>query len=64
MRMLTLDTAIDVIGEMVRMRESTCLMTIVKFPRAMVDLFGPEYLRESNVQDTERLFAIGEVKCF
>ena len=31
LRMLALGTVADVIGEMVRMRESTCLKTTVKF---------------------------------
>jgi hypothetical protein len=30
-RMLPLGTAVDAVGEMVRMGESTCLKTIVKF---------------------------------
>jgi hypothetical protein len=57
--MLALGTAADVVGEMVRVGESTCLKTTVKFARAMVQVFGAEYLREPNAQDTERLLAIG-----
>ena len=48
LRMLALGTAADVVGEMVRMGESTCLKTTVKFARAVVEVFGPEYLREPN----------------
>ena len=56
----SLGTAADAIGEMVRMGESTCLKTTVKFARAMVQVFGAEYLRKENARDTEKLLAIGE----
>ena len=52
LRMLALGTTADVVGEMVRMGESTCLKTTVKFAHAVVQVFGAEYLREPNVQDT------------
>nr|XP_020152668.1 uncharacterized protein LOC109737967 [Aegilops tauschii subsp. strangulata] len=64
LRMLALGTAADVVGEMVRMGESTCLKTTIKFARAMVEVFGPEYLREPNAQDTKKLLAIGEARGF
>jgi hypothetical protein len=62
--MLALGTATDAVGEMVRMGESTCLKTTVKFARVVVEVFGPEYLREPNEQDTEKLLAIGEARGF
>ena len=62
--MLALGTAADTIGEMVRMGESTCLKATFKFARAVVEVFGPEYLREPNAQDTEKLLAIGEARGF
>ena len=46
---LALGTAADAVGESVRMGESTCLKTTVKFARTMVEVFGPEYLRDPNV---------------
>ena len=49
---------------MVRMGESTCLKTTVKFARVVVQVFGAEYLREPNAQDTERLLAIREARGF
>ncbi|XP_020169365.1 uncharacterized protein [Aegilops tauschii subsp. strangulata] len=64
LRILALGTAADAVGEMVRMGESTYLRTTVKFARAMVQVFGAEYLRESNAQYTERLLAIGEARGF
>jgi hypothetical protein len=62
--MLALGTAADVVGEMVRMGESTCMKTTVKFSRAVVEVFGPEYLKEPNAHDTEKLLAIGEARGF
>ncbi|KAM3259608.1 hypothetical protein ACQJBY_051085 [Aegilops geniculata] len=56
--MLALRIAADVVGEMVRMGESTCLKTTVKFVRAVVEAFGSEYLREPNAKGTEKLSAI------
>ncbi|XP_073363471.1 uncharacterized protein [Aegilops tauschii subsp. strangulata] len=64
LRMLALDTAADVVGEMVRMGESTCLKTTVKFAHAVVQVFGAEYLRELNARDKEKLLAIGEARGF
>ncbi|KAI4972594.1 hypothetical protein ZWY2020_003519 [Hordeum vulgare] len=64
LRMLALGTAADVVGEMFRMGESTCMKTIVKFAHVVVEAFGAEYLREPNVQDTEKLLAIGEAGGF
>ena len=49
--MLALGTVADAIGEMVRMGESTCLKTTVKFAHAVVEVLGLEYLREPNAQD-------------
>ena len=62
--MLALGNTADVVGEIVRMGESTCLKTTIKFARAVVEVFGPEYRREPNVQDTERLWAIGQARGF
>ncbi|XP_020186949.1 uncharacterized protein [Aegilops tauschii subsp. strangulata] len=64
LRILALGTAADAFGEMVRMGKSTCLKTTVKFACAVVEVFGPEYLREPNAQDTKKLLAIGEARGF
>ncbi|XP_020186997.1 uncharacterized protein [Aegilops tauschii subsp. strangulata] len=63
LRMLTLGTVVDAIGEMVRMGESICLKTTARFARA-VQVFGAECLKEPNVQDIEKLLAIGEARGF
>ena len=47
LRILALGTAANVVGEMVRMGESTCLKA-AKFARTLVQVFGVEYLREPN----------------
>ncbi|XP_073363681.1 uncharacterized protein [Aegilops tauschii subsp. strangulata] len=62
LRMLAHGTAADAVGGMVRMGKSTCLKTTVKFACAMVEVFGPEYLIEPNVQDTKKLLAIEEAR--
>lgn len=59
-RMLALGTTTDIVGEVVKMAESTYLETTFKFARVVVEGFGAEYLREPNAQDTEKLLAIGE----
>nr|XP_020183789.1 protein ALP1-like [Aegilops tauschii subsp. strangulata] len=64
LRMLVLGTAVDVVGEMVRMGERTCLETTVKFVRDVVEVFGPKYLREPNAQDLEKLLDVGEARRF
>ncbi|KAE8813840.1 hypothetical protein D1007_09037 [Hordeum vulgare] len=58
LRMLALGTTANAIGELVRMEESTCPKTIVNFVCAVLRVFGAAYLREPNMQDTEKLLAI------
>ena len=64
LRMLALGTVANAIGEMVQMGESTCLTTTVRFARVVLHVFGGEYMREPNVQDTEKLLPIGEARGF
>ncbi|XP_073359541.1 uncharacterized protein [Aegilops tauschii subsp. strangulata] len=64
LRMLSLGTIVDAVGEMVRMGESTCLKTTVKFASAVLQVLGAEYPREPNVQDIEKLLAIGDARGF
>lgn len=37
---------------------STCLEAVVKFSNTLVRVFGPKYLRELTVKDTEKVLAI------
>src|SRR4051812_1733614 len=52
------------VDEYVRMSESTCLLSLYIFCTAVVEVFGPEYLREPNADDTERLLAINVERGF
>jgi hypothetical protein len=63
-RMLAYGIAGDLVDEYVRMSESTCLEAMYKFCRAVVQVFGPEYLREPNATDMTRLLAINEARGF
>lgn len=47
--MLASGTVANVVGEMIRMGESTCVDAIVRFARAMVKVFGVRYLRENQL---------------
>ena len=46
------------------MSESTCLLSLYSFCTAVVEVFCPEYLREPNAADTERLLAINAERRF
>ena len=62
--MLAYGKVTDAIGEYVRMGESTCIEAMERFAYAVFKVFGKEYLREPNAEDTERLRALGEAKGF
>jgi hypothetical protein len=40
------------------MSESTCIESMYNFCRATISVFGEEYLREPNLEDTQRLLSI------
>ncbi|XP_020151597.1 uncharacterized protein [Aegilops tauschii subsp. strangulata] len=63
-RMLAYGIPGDLVDEYVRMSESTCLLSLYSFCMAVVEVFGPEYLREPNSTDTERLLAINVERGF
>ena len=48
----------DLVDEYVRVSKSTCLLSMYSFCKAVVAVFGPEYLREPTAAATERLLAI------
>ena len=62
LRMLAYGTTADSWDEYLRMSESTCGDAMVRFATAVVEVFGPQYLREPTVADTERLLAISEAR--
>ncbi|XP_024314573.1 uncharacterized protein LOC100833375 [Brachypodium distachyon] len=63
-RMLTYGVAADATDEYVRIGGSTALKSMKAFVRAIVEVFGDEYLRSPNEADTARLLAIGESRGF
>jgi hypothetical protein len=63
-RMLAYGVPGDLIDEYVRMSESTCLESMYKFCKAVIAVFGPEYLREPNAADTARLLAMNASRGF
>ena len=54
----------DLVDEYVRMSETTCLMSMYKFCQAVIEVFGPEYLRQPTVADIERLLATNAARGF
>jgi hypothetical protein len=54
----------DAMDDCVRVGESTTLQCLIKFVVAVVEVFGPKYLRLPNEQDTAKLLAIGESRGF
>ena len=63
-RMLVYGIPDDLVDEYVRMSESTCLLSLYSFCKAVVAVFGPEYLRQPNAADTERLLATNTARGF
>ena len=63
-RMLAYGISADFLDEYVRMGESTIIECLKHFVKAVVDVFGEEYLRAPNAQDTARLLAINSARGF
>ena len=63
-RMIAYGIAADATDDYVRIGESTALESLRRFVVAVVQVFGPEYMRLPNEQDTTRLLAIGERRDF
>ena len=53
---------IDSWDEYLRISESTCGDAMVRYATTVVEVFGPQYLREPTVADTERLLTILEAR--
>ncbi|XP_020149206.1 uncharacterized protein [Aegilops tauschii subsp. strangulata] len=62
LRMLVYGTAADSWDEYLRMSESICGDVMIRFVIAVVEVFGPQYLREPTVADRERVRAISEAR--
>ena len=54
-RMLTYGVAADATDEYVRIGESTTFESLRKFVKAVIEVFGNEYLRSPNEKDIEHL---------
>ena len=63
-RMLTYGVAADATDEYVRIGESTALRSLRRFVKAVIEVFGEEYLRSPNENDIHRLLALGNERGF
>ena len=63
-RLLAYGVAADALDEYIRIGESTALEALRKFIVAVVEIFGQEYMRLPNEEDTARLLAIGANRGF
>jgi len=63
-RLLAYGVAADALDEYIRIGESTALEALRKFAVAVVEIFGQEYMRLPNEEDTARLQAIGANRGF
>jgi hypothetical protein len=60
LRQLAYGVPADYVDEYVRIGESTAIESLRKFVRAICEVFGKEYLRAPNEDDTSRLLNIAE----
>jgi hypothetical protein len=63
-RMLTYGMPVDATDEYCCIGESTIQKCLRRFTKAVIALFGEEYLRSPNENDTTRLLALGEDRGF
>jgi hypothetical protein len=54
----------DLVDEYMRVSESTCVDSMHKFCRAVIEVFGEVYLGEPTMEDTQRLLSIKEKRGF
>ncbi|XP_020165613.1 uncharacterized protein [Aegilops tauschii subsp. strangulata] len=62
LQMLAYGTDADSWDEYLQMPESTCEDAMLRFATVVVEVFGPQYLREPTVEDTERLLEISKTR--
>jgi hypothetical protein len=62
--MLADGVAIYLVDEYICMSESTCIEAMYNFCRVITVVFGEVYLREPNLEDTQRLLSINEKRGF
>ena len=57
--MISYGVPADFMDQYIRIGESTVIQSLRRFVKAVVEIFGEEYLRSPNENDTARLLAIG-----
>ena len=62
LQMLAYGTTANSCDEYLRIFKSTCGNAMVRFATAMIEVFGPQYLREPIMANTETLLAISEAR--
>jgi hypothetical protein len=62
--MLAYGVSADFLDDYVRLGESTIIESLKYFVKAVVDIFGNEYLRAPNARDTTRLMAMNSARGF
>ncbi|XP_038688859.1 putative nuclease HARBI1 [Tripterygium wilfordii] len=64
LRILASGVAADFMDEYVRISESTTIESVKYFAKAVISVFGPEYLRSPNRNDIELLLALNKTRGF
>jgi hypothetical protein len=64
LRMMAYGIPADLVDDNLAMGESQAIKCVKRFAVAMVEVFGPEYLRAPNAQDTARLLVINTARGF
>ncbi|KAF8380120.1 hypothetical protein HHK36_027592 [Tetracentron sinense] len=64
MRMLVYGVAAYAVDDYVRIGKNTSIESLRRFVRAVVEVFGEEYLRSPNNDDISKLLAQGEARGF
>ncbi|XP_052181945.1 uncharacterized protein LOC127794738 [Diospyros lotus] len=64
LRMLAYGSPADAVDEYVRIGESTVIENLKKFTKAVVEIFGEQYLRRPNTSDIARLMSVAEQRGF
>ncbi|XP_020271505.1 uncharacterized protein LOC109846668 [Asparagus officinalis] len=62
--MMAYGTLADSTDEYIRIGEPTAIVCLKRFSRAIVEVYGDEYLRTPNVDDVARLLQKGEERVF
>jgi hypothetical protein len=62
--MLAYDVSSDFLDDYLRLGESTIIECLKHFVKSVVDIFGDEYLRAPNAQNTARLMAMNSARGF